>query len=301
MGRYLKEFVKGMQHVIAIDPSLKPILEQNQFQAFETSNELPPSFQYLVRSILSQQVSGHAANAILNRFLGLFKPPDKFPTPEQVLTKSVEELRAAGLSLRKSEYVHGLAESYVRGDLNDEIFNSLDNDEVADRIVAVRGLGPWTAQMFMLFWLHRLDIFSPADIGVQRGFRRYVREHSPPDHTSVTELTNSPGKSKKATARTALPSDIKQMEHVADCFRPYRSVFQLVLWKLASINMKAIDPAETAVTGVSREKAPAVLVEGQAPVPDTTKSPKQDNHEPEMPLEPQAPSPKRRRRLRGQM
>lgn len=229
------------------DPSLRSIVDEHEFPAFfAPKREDESSFEYLVRNVLSQQVSGAAGKAILAKFRNLMGCSDtEFPDPHHLLKFSVEELRTAGLSLRKGEYVRGLAEAYISGDLSDDMFTSMDDDEVVDRIVAIRGLGPWTAQMFLIFYLYRMDVFSPGDVGVQRGMRRYLK-----DRPELLKKLNhedgftpaSPGKSKKATAKTKLSPDLIHMEKIAAShFAPYRTAFQMILWKMSDIQMETVE------------------------------------------------------------
>lgn len=252
MHVYHVPFKRALDRLIRIDPSLKEVVEKNEFPAFYESRKRAGSFEYLVRSILSQQVSGKAAKAICNKFLALF-PDIDFPTPKLVLNFKPEDLRGAGLSMRKAEYVLGLAQAYENGELSDKILEEEDDDEVVDSIVAIRGLGPWTAHMFLIFYLRRMDVFSPGDLGIQRGFRKFIKERPQLlKNLESLEHTRSPGKSKKSQGRPSVPSDLRDMEKVAARFSPWRSAFMLILWKMSDIEMSTVTaekPIESELNG----------------------------------------------------
>ena len=114
-------------------------------------------------------MSGAAAKSIKAKFVALFNPsaPDVFPTPAQVAVKEVPFLRTAGLSERKAEYIKGLAEKFVNGELTTEMLLRADYEEVFEKLIAVRGLGQWSVEMFACFSLKRMDVFSTGDLGVQ--------------------------------------------------------------------------------------------------------------------------------------
>ena len=124
---------------------------------------------------MAQQVSGAAASSIKKKFMGLFSEPAKegeepnllFPTPTQVAAKELAFLRQAGLSGRKAEYVKGLAEKFASGELSTEMLLKASYEEVLEKLIAVRGLGKWSVEMFACFGLKRLDVFSTGDLGVQ--------------------------------------------------------------------------------------------------------------------------------------
>lgn len=159
----LSEFVKGLDHCIKVDPSLKPIIDKSAFTTFDQERiareEKLPSFGYLVRSIIGQQISGAAARSVLLKFLAVFglsssnnEQRTVFPTPRQVLDKSTETLRGAGLSARKVEYVQGIASAYERGELSDEILKTSNDDDVVDMLVALKGIG-----RMLLFLKRQID------------------------------------------------------------------------------------------------------------------------------------------------
>jgi DNA-3-methyladenine glycosylase II len=125
----------------------------------------------LVRAIVGQQLSVHAARAIYGRLTARFG--DRTPTPEQILADDPEELRAAaGLSRAKVGFLRSLAEHVISGELELERLGDLDDDEVVSELVAVKGLGMWSAQMFLMFHLERPDVLPVGDLGIRRAIER---------------------------------------------------------------------------------------------------------------------------------
>ena len=120
----------------------------------------------LLRAIVGQQLSTKAARTIYGRVLELFG--GSTPSPEQLLEAEEGELRACGLSGRKVEYVRDLASHVIEGELELDRLERLSDAEVIEEIVAVRGLGVWTAEMFLIFHLERPDVLSGGDLGIRK-------------------------------------------------------------------------------------------------------------------------------------
>ena len=115
-----------------------------------------------------KQVSGAAAASIRKKFTGLFEDTHPaFPSPTRVLTKDIPTLRTAGLSQRKAEYITGLAEKFASGEFTAEGLVGASDEALIEQLVAVRGLGRWSVEMFACFGLKRMDVFSTGDLGVQ--------------------------------------------------------------------------------------------------------------------------------------
>lgn len=166
-------------HLIATDPRLATVISQHPCPLFSPAGfaeEIDP-FNSLTSSIIGQQVSGAAAKSIRNKFLALFELPetiapdghrhDKFPTPDQVAKCDLLTLRSAGLSQRKAEYIQGLAEKFANGELGARMLAKATDEELVEKLIAVRGLGKWSVEMFAIFALKRIDVFSTGDLGVQ--------------------------------------------------------------------------------------------------------------------------------------
>jgi DNA-3-methyladenine glycosylase II len=135
-------------------------------------------YQELVDSIISQQLSIKAAATIFKRFVALFG--ETFPSPEEILTKDIDQLRSAGLSRGKATYVLDLAQRVVDGRLKFDHLDSLSNDEVSKELIAVKGIGEWTTHMFMMFCMGRLDVLATGDLGIKNGIQKlYSLDHLP--------------------------------------------------------------------------------------------------------------------------
>jgi len=143
-------------------------------------------YRELVDSIISQQLSIKAAATIFGRFKALFG--DTFPTPTQLLAKTPEELRAAGLSGAKAAYVHDLAQHIVSGTLNINALPDLENTEIIRELTAVKGIGEWTAHMFLIFSLGRLDVLPTGDLGIRSGIQKLYKLTALPDPTAIRTM-----------------------------------------------------------------------------------------------------------------
>ena len=144
-------------------------------------------YQELVDSIISQQLSVKAAATIEKRFCALFEGED-FPSPEAILTKSVEELRSSGLSRGKAAYVRDLAQHVIEGKVKFDHLDALSNDEVIKELTAVKGIGEWTAHMFMMFCMGRLDVLAHGDLGIKNGIQKLYGLKKQPDAAGVQRI-----------------------------------------------------------------------------------------------------------------
>lgn len=267
--QYEPGFIEGLRYILQIDPSLEDIVHSSSFSTFvkeaadleesRTNRKCSNCFEYLTRGIIGQQVSGAAADSILKKFKKLFSEDGRFPTPQQVLDTSTEDLRSAGLSGRKAEYINCLSTAFKDGSLTDEWLNTASDDDVVDALVAIKGIGPWSADMFLLFALKRMDVFTVGDLGIQRGVSIYLKDRphlseiaKKVDWTLPIDGIHSPGKSLKAGARKAAktkpdtkgkwkPPTADEMTWVAHRFAPYRSVLMLVMWKISDVNTAVLD------------------------------------------------------------
>lgn len=126
------------------------------------------AFTTLVNSIVGQQISVAAAEGIWKRVVAKF--PVMEPTP--LAAALPDDLRSCGLSARKVEYIQGIAQAFLDGDWSPASFDALDDDGVRKRLCALRGIGPWTAEMFLIFHLHRPDVLPLGDVGLQRSAQK---------------------------------------------------------------------------------------------------------------------------------
>src|SRR5512144_262336 len=165
-------------------------------------------FESLVRAVAHQQLQGKAAQAILGRFLALFAP-DPFPTPADILALDEAIMRGVGFSRSKIVAIRDIATKAEAGIVptRDEA-EALSDDELIGRLVPIRGVGRWTAEMLLIFALGRLDVFPLDDFGVRKGLKIAFGLETMPAKREMLELT--------------------------ECWRPYRSIGAWYLWRLAA-------------------------------------------------------------------
>ncbi|EMC97051.1 hypothetical protein BAUCODRAFT_121565 [Baudoinia panamericana UAMH 10762] len=221
---------EAVAHLLAVDSGLGPVIDQHHCHVFSPSGlaESIDPFRSLASGIMAQQVSGAAAKSIKNKFVALFPPescPSGFPSPALVAETGIPRLREAGLSQRKAEYIQGLAAKFTNGELTIPMLMNGSDEEVMEKLVAVRGLGIWSVEMFMCFGLKRMDVFSTGDLGVQRGMAAYKGR-------DVAKLKAKGGKWKYMSE--------KEMLEVAEPFRPYRSLFMWYMWRIEDVDVAAI-------------------------------------------------------------
>lgn len=159
------------RHLKKVDPILAKIISQTKLKERKAHKRY---FEALVISIANQQLSTKAAATIVKRFIALF-PGTKFPTPEQVLKKSDVKLRAAGLSFQKISYIKSLAKLVNQEKIDFKKFGKLDDDEIISQLVLVKGIGRWTAEMFLMFCLNRPDVFSHGDLGLKNAIKKLYK------------------------------------------------------------------------------------------------------------------------------
>ncbi|MDB5167102.1 MAG: DNA-3-methyladenine glycosylase [Candidatus Saccharibacteria bacterium] len=158
------------------DAALAPVIAQ---AGIATITPHKNYYQTLVESIVSQQLSVKAAATIFKRFLALF-PDDVFPTPDQILTKNIEELRGVGLSRQKGSYIQDLALKVIEGSVKFNHLDVLTNDEIIAELTQIKGVGVWTVHMFLIFCMGRLDVLPVGDLGIKNGIQKlYGFDHSP--------------------------------------------------------------------------------------------------------------------------
>jgi len=175
---------KAVNHLVKQDSFLAAII------ASAGPSDITPHknyYQELVDSIIGQQLSVKAAHSIRTRFYALFGG-NKLPEPEEILSKSVEELRSAGLSGAKARYVQDLALHVLEGRLKFDEIDSLSNEEVIKELTAVKGIGEWTAHMFMMFCMGRLDVLPVGDLGIKNGIMKLYGFEALPTPEQVREI-----------------------------------------------------------------------------------------------------------------
>ncbi|HEY6830429.1 MAG TPA: DNA-3-methyladenine glycosylase [Gemmatimonadaceae bacterium] len=179
------DFRAAVRHLKRVDPVLARVIETVGPCRLESRRE-GTHFQALVRSIVYQQLSGKAAATILSRFNALY--PENIPTPEAVLATGDADLRAAGLSRQKIGYMRDLASKVASGDLPLDAVERMDDDDLIAHLVQVKGIGRWTAQMFLMFRLDRRDVLPELDLGIQNAIKRAYRKRKRPTPKDVRKI-----------------------------------------------------------------------------------------------------------------
>lgn len=144
-------------------------------------------YEELVSSIISQQLSVKAASTIYNRFKDLYG--GKNPSPEQILQTDIEQIRQIGASYAKANYIKDLAVHILDGELDLERIATLENKVVIEQLTAVKGIGVWSAHMFMIFCLGRLDILPWGDLGVRKSMQQVYDLHELPNKNQMIEIS----------------------------------------------------------------------------------------------------------------
>jgi DNA-3-methyladenine glycosylase II len=148
-------------------------------------------YQELVESIVGQQLSVKAAATILKRFRALYG--QEFPEPEAILQTSVEDMRLVGLSRGKAAYIRDLAQHVVDGQVKFDHFGTLTNEEIVAELTDVKGIGEWTAHMFLMFSLGRLDVLAHGDLGIRSGVKKLYNLSELPSPQHVKDIANANG------------------------------------------------------------------------------------------------------------
>jgi DNA-3-methyladenine glycosylase II len=197
---------RAVTHLKKSDPVMRAIIERIGPCRIQFS---PPEFHSLAEAIVYQQLNGKAAVTIFNRFAALAGKP---LTPEGILKLSDEQLRSVGLSKQKSAYLKDLSAKTAAGLLDFARLPELSDDEVIQHLTQVKGIGEWTAHMFLMFSLQRQNVLPTGDYGVQVAMKKHYKKRK-------------------------LPKP-KDMEKIARAWEPYRSVACWYMWR--SLDIKTV-------------------------------------------------------------
>jgi DNA-3-methyladenine glycosylase II len=196
---------KPVAHLLRVDPAFGPIVAAAP--DFEVHGRRQADyFNALIRAIVYQQLAGRAAAAIHGRFLALFNGE---PVPAAILATPDEALRASGLSTAKMRAIRDLALKSTDGTVPLDMIEKLPDDEIVGRLSAVRGIGRWTAEMFLIFQLGRQDVWPVDDLGVRRGY------------AMIHRLAEWP--------------EPKELQGLGEIYRPYRTAAAWYCWRTADI------------------------------------------------------------------
>jgi DNA-3-methyladenine glycosylase II len=203
------DYAKARRLLMRRDPVMRDLMRRYGACGLADSQHTDP-YKALVHSIMSQQLSSKAAATIARRFTELFG--GEFPTPAQVLGMPAEQLRSVGLSGMKVSFVLDLARRVHEGTLHLDALDAMTDEDVIVELTKVKGIGRWTAQMFLMFRLHRPDVLPLGDLGIVNAMKRAYRLRKQPTPARMTKIGES--------------------------WRPYRSIACWYLW--ASLDNKPL-------------------------------------------------------------
>ncbi len=196
------DWTPAITHLSAADPRLAPVIERH---GHPTITPRKDPIKSLARAIVSQQLSGKAADTIWGRFVALY-PKGKFPKPVQILATEDAKLRGAGLSGAKAAAIKDLARHVIEDKLVPARLAKLDDAGVSAMLLPVRGIGPWSVDMFLMFFLARPDVLPVGDLGIRKGMQK---------HFNLRKLPEA-----------------KRMLELAAPWRPYRTIASWYMWRL---------------------------------------------------------------------
>jgi DNA-3-methyladenine glycosylase II len=197
---------QAVRHLKKSDPVLRAIIERVGPFRMEFSE---PKFHSLAEAIVYQQLNGKAAETIFKRFAAIAGEP---LAPDGILKLTNEQMRGVGLSKQKSAYLRDLAERTHRGELDFSRLPNLPDEEVIEQLTQVKGIGVWTAHMFLMFALRRPNVLPTGDFGIQMAIKKHYKKRKMPKPA--------------------------QMEKIAKPWEPYRSVACWYLWR--SLDIKTV-------------------------------------------------------------
>jgi DNA-3-methyladenine glycosylase II len=193
---------EACKHLARRDRVMKKLIPQYGEARLQSRGD---AFTTLARSIVGQQISVKAAQAVWDRFSSLVESPSTKLPPADVLRLKVDAMRGAGLSARKVEYLHDLARHFADGTVHVRRWTQMDDEAIVDELVAIRGIGRWTAEMFLIFHLMRPDVLPLDDLGLLKGISMNYFSGEP-----VTRV---------------------EAREVGDAWAPYRSVATWYIWR----------------------------------------------------------------------
>lgn len=194
------EVEKAIKH-LKKDKLLSKVISKSQKPGFKRGSDY---FNALVRSIIYQQISGKAAENISKRFKTLFK--DGIPNAKNILKLKDVDFKKAGISPQKMKYLRDLSLKFIDGTLDSSLFHKMSDEEIRLHLISVKGIGRWTADMFLMFTLCRQDVLPTGDLGIQKGMQKLFKLKKLPDS--------------------------RKMEKLAKDWSPYRTVASWYLWRV---------------------------------------------------------------------
>lgn len=183
-----QQLKKAEEHLAKADKKLAPVIKASGPCRLKPHKD---HYGELVGSIVGQQLSSVAAGTIWRRVLSLFD--SKMPTPEQLIKIDDQKLRDVGLSWAKVRYVKDLAQRILDGRLDLDHISTMPNEQLIEQLTAVKGIGEWSAHMFMMFGLGRLDILPVGDLGIRKAMMKLYDLSELPDPARMVTIANEKG------------------------------------------------------------------------------------------------------------
>jgi DNA-3-methyladenine glycosylase II len=193
--KYLKE----------IDPTMNKII--NSVGAYSIKIRHNP-FLALVEAIIYQQLTGKAAQSIYEKFISYYNNNEYYVQPQYIILTADNIMKSFGLSNKKIEYIKLLSTDIIKGNINLNSFEEKEDEEIINELTKLKGIGRWTAEMFLIFCLERKDVFPLKDLGIKKAIQRWYFNPEYPDEQSIIDLSN--------------------------IWKPYRSTASWYLWKSLS-------------------------------------------------------------------
>ncbi len=223
---------KAVLHLKKSDPVMRGIVERIGTCKMQFGE---PSFHSLAEAIVYQQLNGKAAVTIFNRFAAL---AGEQLTPAGILKLTPEQLRSVGLSKQKSSYLFDMSERAHRGDLDFSRLSEMSDDKVIEHLTQVKGVGVWTAHMFLMFTLRRPNILPVGDFGVRMAmYKHYLEKRAARNGSGRVGNGKKSPRLKPKKVKIVLPTP-DQMQKIAKRWEPYRSIACWYLWQ--SLDVKTI-------------------------------------------------------------
>ncbi len=218
MPKPTAEIERGVKHLRRADPVLREVIRRTGPFTLKLKRD---RFQALIQSILSQQISGKAAISIRKKFESYVGPQGM--TPQFIANLRVEDLRTVGLSRQKASYILDLAQRVHEGTLPLERLGRLSDEAVIESLIEVKGIGVWTAHMFLIFSLGRLDVLPHGDYGVRSAIQKLYDLDELPDRQTC--------------------------DRIAQPWRPYASIAAWYCWRSLESSSRRLKPPSTGTNG----------------------------------------------------
>ena len=192
--------IDGINYLSSLNVNLSKFLKSYNIPNLPVEKNY---FWSLCRSVIYQQISGKAAKKISDRYLSLYENGPRM-LPSEVVNIDIEKIFNVGISRQKASYIKNIAHAFNTKIIDEKNISKLDDQEIISQLTTIKGVGRWTAEMFLIFTLRRPDVFPVTDLGVQKGFKIFY---------SLDDLPT-----------------IELMNEKSESWKPYRTIMSLYLW-----------------------------------------------------------------------